>query len=385
MDHVQKVIERFRVRHAHYAHGHPKDVIVGLGGQFFLRKNSQDAMHEFHCYLDNGHGPGLEEFTSATPLTVGSPQQVIEETLSFKDHVGHCQRRLFLFDHAVLPLKMIVKQMDLLGEILPELRKGFAEGRPADTPDAPTYDSLVACSEHSDGYLLLPVTRSLEHPTGIDMKIVAISAGLGQPSSTRMLVDCLVAQITQDLPNAEAEVMEVRDLGHDLLNAEFTGVRSVGVTEALESIAGADGLLAVSPVFNAHAAAVFHLLFEVLDVGALEGKPVLVGATGGTVRHSLVMDRDIVASLHYHHALVSPVSVFAATEDWGNPSALDRRIQRAARTFVRVLAGWNGVSGSEVAAGDDSETDGRKLSGPVPDDGLGPVQDFEDMFTAFGH
>ncbi|MSS46225.1 hypothetical protein FYJ43_09365 [Cutibacterium sp. WCA-380-WT-3A] len=218
------------------------------------------------------------------------------------------------------------------------------------------------------------------------MKIIAISAGLGQPSSTRMLVDRLGAQITQELPDAEIEIIEVRDLGHDLLNAEFTGVRSASVTQALDSIAQADGVVAVAPVYNAHAAAVFHLLFEVLDEGVLEGKRVLVGATGGTARHSLVMDRDVVASLHYHHALVSPVSVFAATEDWGNPSALDRRIERSARTFVRMLTGWSGAAEPDATASDDSG--GRESTAGVEsaaDDGLGPVQEFADMLKALGH
>ncbi|MSS46226.1 LLM class flavin-dependent oxidoreductase [Cutibacterium sp. WCA-380-WT-3A] len=161
MDHTQRMIERYRVRYAHYGHGRPEDAIVGLGGQFFMRKNSQDAIREFRPYFDHapvyGHGPSLEEFTSATPLTVGSPQQVIEETLSFKDHVGHYQRQLFLVDHAGLPLKTVMEQMDLLGEILPDLRKGFAEGRPADIPDAPTHRSLLAArGEHSDEYRFTP-------------------------------------------------------------------------------------------------------------------------------------------------------------------------------------------------------------------------------------
>lgn len=98
-----------------------------------------------------GHGPSLEEFTSATPLTVGSPQQVIEKTLSFTEHIGPYQRQLFLVDHAGLPQKVVLEQLDLLGEILPALRAGFAEGRPADVPDAPTHESLVAASgRHED-------------------------------------------------------------------------------------------------------------------------------------------------------------------------------------------------------------------------------------------
>src|SRR6476660_1857460 len=112
-----------------------------------MRKNSQDAVREFRPYFDNapvyGHGPSLEEFTEETPLTVGSPQQVIDRTLTFRESFGDYQRQLFLMDHAGLPLKTVLEQLDLLGEILPDLRAGFAEGRGADVPDAPTLASLV--------------------------------------------------------------------------------------------------------------------------------------------------------------------------------------------------------------------------------------------------
>src|SRR5690242_15088875 len=148
--HTQQMVDLYRRRFEHYGHSAYDEDFVGLGGQFFMRKNSQDAVNEFRPYFDNapvyGHGPSLEDFTEATPLTVGSPQQVLERTLSFREYAGHYQRQLFLVDHAGLPLKTVLEQLDLLGEILPEMRKGFAEGRPAHIPDAPTHASLVAAA-----------------------------------------------------------------------------------------------------------------------------------------------------------------------------------------------------------------------------------------------
>jgi putative FMN-dependent luciferase-like monooxygenase len=145
--HTEQMVALYRKRWEHYGHGPADTAIVGLGGQFFMRRNSQDAVNEFRPYFDNapvyGHGPSLEDFTAGTPLTVGSPQQVLERTLSFREYVGHYQRQLFLVDHAGLPLKTVLEQLDLLGEILPEMRKGFAEGRPDHIPDAPTHASLV--------------------------------------------------------------------------------------------------------------------------------------------------------------------------------------------------------------------------------------------------
>ncbi|HWU57449.1 MAG TPA: LLM class flavin-dependent oxidoreductase [Microbacteriaceae bacterium] len=148
-EHTAKMIAFYRQRFEQYGHGDASQAIVGLGGQVFMRKNSQDAVNEFRPYFDNapvyGHGPSMEDFTSQTPLTVGSPQEVIDRTLGFRDNVGDYQRQLFLMDHAGLPLKTVLEQLDLLGEeVVPVLRREFAKNRPAEVPDAPTHASLVA-------------------------------------------------------------------------------------------------------------------------------------------------------------------------------------------------------------------------------------------------
>jgi putative FMN-dependent luciferase-like monooxygenase len=150
-EHFMKLIGLYRERFAHYGHGTPEQAIVGLGGHVFMRPKSQDAVREFRPYFDNapvyGHGPSLEEFTELTPLTVGSPQEVIEKTLTFREFFGDYQRQLFLLDHAGLPLKTVLEQMDILGEeVVPVLRREFAAKRPADVPDAPTHASLLARS-----------------------------------------------------------------------------------------------------------------------------------------------------------------------------------------------------------------------------------------------
>ncbi|MFF5705296.1 LLM class flavin-dependent oxidoreductase [Streptomyces sp. NPDC012794] len=152
--HTRQMVNLYRRRYAHYGHGTPEQAIVGLGGQVFMRKNSQDAVREFRPYFDNapvyGHGPSLEEFTSQTPLTVGSPQQVIERTLSFRDYAGDYQRQLFLLDHAGLPLKTVLEQLDLLGEeVVPVLHEEFANLRPAGVPDAPTHAARVAAARNT--------------------------------------------------------------------------------------------------------------------------------------------------------------------------------------------------------------------------------------------
>ena len=147
--HTQSMVALYRRRFEHYGHGSADQATVGLGGQAFMRKNSQDAVDEFRPYFDNapvyGHGPSLEDFTQQTPLTVGSPQQVIERTLGFREYVGDYQRQLFLMDHAGLPLKTVLEQLDLLGEeVVPVLRREFAALKPAHVPDGPTHAARVA-------------------------------------------------------------------------------------------------------------------------------------------------------------------------------------------------------------------------------------------------
>jgi putative FMN-dependent luciferase-like monooxygenase len=154
ISHTKQMIELYRRRFEHYGHGAADQAIVGVGGQVFMRKNSQDAVHEFRPYFDNapvyGHGPSLEDFSRETPLTVGSPQEVIERTLSFREHFGDYQRQLFLMDHAGLPLKTVLEQLDILGEeVVPVLRKEFAALKPAHVPDAPTHASLKAAGERA--------------------------------------------------------------------------------------------------------------------------------------------------------------------------------------------------------------------------------------------
>lgn len=148
-EHYMQLIRLFRERWEHYGHGPAETAIVGLGGQIFMNKNSQEAIRQFRPYFDNapvyGHGPSLEDFMDQTPLSVGSPQQIIEKTLTFREYFGDYQRQLFLMDHAGLPLKTVLEQLDLFGEeVLPVLKKELAERTPAGIPETPTHESMLA-------------------------------------------------------------------------------------------------------------------------------------------------------------------------------------------------------------------------------------------------
>src|SRR5689334_17008621 len=141
-EHTARMVALYRARFEHYGHGKAEDAIVGLGGQVYLARNSQDAVNEFRPYFDKapvyGHGPSLEEYVATTPLSVGSPQQVIEKTLGFKEYAGNYNRQLFLLDHSGLPLDTVLRQLDLLGEVVQELRTHEAASalvEPVETPE----------------------------------------------------------------------------------------------------------------------------------------------------------------------------------------------------------------------------------------------------------
>lgn len=148
-EHYKRLIDFYRKRFEHYGHGSQKDAIIGLGGQAYIAKKSQDAYKEFRPYFNEapvyGNGPTLEEFSEATPLSVGSPQEVIDKTLTFQEYFGDYQRQLFLVDHAGMPLGMVLDQLELLGgEVVPVLRKEIEARRDPASAKAPTHASLVS-------------------------------------------------------------------------------------------------------------------------------------------------------------------------------------------------------------------------------------------------
>ncbi|MGY0024708.1 CE1759 family FMN reductase [Streptomyces sp. YJ-C3] len=168
------------------------------------------------------------------------------------------------------------------------------------------------------------------------MKLVVVSAGLSSPSSTRLLADRLAAA-TAGHVDAEVEVIELRDLATEIAQHFVTGFPPARLAAALDAVAAADGLIAVTPVFAASYSGLFKSFFDVIDKDALTGKPVLVGATGGTARHSLVTEHALRPLFTYLRALVLPTAVYAASEDWGD-EGLDRRIARAGGELARFMA-----------------------------------------------
>lgn len=176
-------------------------------------------------------------------------------------------------------------------------------------------------------------------------KIVVISSGLSTPSSSRQLADRLAADAAGVLAergvDVEVRTFELRDLAHDITNHLLLGFAPPKLEEALDAISSADGLIAVTPIFTTSYAGLFKSFIDVIDPQALTDLPVLIGATGGTPRHSLAIDYAIRPLFTYLHAIPVTTGVFAATGDWGDGGdgvrSLPDRIFRGAREFAELV------------------------------------------------
>ena len=176
--------------------------------------------------------------------------------------------------------------------------------------------------------------------------IAVLSAGLSQPSSTRLLADQLAAATDRALRldggDVRVEVIELRDVAHALTDNLLTGFPSGALADAVALVRDADAVIAVTPIFSASYSGLFKTFFDVLEEGTLEGKPVLLAATAGTARHSLALEFALRPLFAYLRADVVPTAVFAASEDFGaaGPSGgLSSRVDRAGRELADAVQG----------------------------------------------
>ncbi len=183
-----------------------------------------------------------------------------------------------------------------------------------------------------------------------DRTLVVVSAGLSQPSSTRLLADRLSAAAARELQSrghgVSVETIELRDHAHAVVDAMLTGFPTGELARAMETLSRADGAIAVTPLFTTTYSGLFKSFVDIVDPDALRGMPVLLGATGGTPRHSLALEYSLRPLFTYLHADVVPTSVFAATDDWAGEgdevNPLPRRIERAGTELAeRVSARRN--------------------------------------------
>jgi FMN reductase len=175
--------------------------------------------------------------------------------------------------------------------------------------------------------------------------LVVISAGMSDPSSTRLLADRTAQRIAalagQRGETVRTRVIDLRELATDITTALTSQLITPKLQQAVDALGAADGVIAAAPVYQAAPSGLFMSFFHVLDNDLLIGKPVVLAATAGTARHALVVDDQMRPLFAYLRTLPVPTSLFAAPEDWGasagEAGALNKRIDRAAFELVLLM------------------------------------------------
>ena len=176
--------------------------------------------------------------------------------------------------------------------------------------------------------------------------LIVVSGGLSVPSSSRLLADRLATATQRVLvdrgDDAVVETVELREHAHAITDHLLTGFASGDLRGVLDAVRGADALILVTPVFSASFSGLFKSFLDVLEPGSLQAKPVLIGATGGTARHSLALEYAVRPLMAYARATVAPTAVYAASSDWGDgdaQSGLAGRIHRAGEELADLVLG----------------------------------------------
>ncbi|WP_144832063.1 CE1759 family FMN reductase [Kocuria rhizophila] len=238
--------------------------------------------------------------------------------------------------------------------------------------------------------------------------IAVVTAGLSEDASTTRLARAIARAasgvVTRGGEEPEVRVVALREIAHGITDAMLTGTAPAAVQDALDAVLTADGLIAATPTYKASYSGLFKAFFDLFDEGALENLPTVVAATGGSPRHSLVLDTALRPLFSYLKALTLPIGVYAATEDWADAS-LQGRIERAGAALAGMLgAGTPGHDaagpGSAAGAGPGSTGDGGSAAGdastgyvgarrngpPRPErpvrDEFAAVPNFEDLLAA---
>jgi FMN reductase len=171
-------------------------------------------------------------------------------------------------------------------------------------------------------------------------RLVVVSAGTSDPSSTRLLADRTAQRVTELAATrghtVTVSAIDLREISTDISTALVSQLVTPKLQKVITALGDADGIIAAAPVYKAGPSGLFSSFFDVLDNDLLIGKPVVLAATAGTARHALVADDQMRPMFAYLRAMTAPTSLFAAPEDWSDP-ALNKRIDRAAVELVLLM------------------------------------------------
>ena len=170
--------------------------------------------------------------------------------------------------------------------------------------------------------------------------IAVISAGVSDPSSTRLLANRIAQKTIDTLREAgltaTVQPVELGPIATDIARALVSGIPGPQVQDAIGKLARADAVIAATPVYKAGISGLFKSFADLIDNDLLIAKPVILAATGGSARHAMVVDDHLRPLFAFLRAIPVPTSLYAAPEDWGSAD-LGKRIARAAGELAVLL------------------------------------------------
>jgi FMN reductase len=176
--------------------------------------------------------------------------------------------------------------------------------------------------------------------TDLQPSVVAVPGSPGIPSKTAALADRVAAAVGAQVP------LQYRRIDVYQLGPGFTGARNAAelpapVAEQLRAAERAALVIAASPVFRGSYTGMFKHFFDLIDPHALTGTPVLLVATGGSDRHTLVLEHQFRPLFGFFRALTLPTTVYASTADFDADNLLNpeiaARIDAAAHEATSLL------------------------------------------------
>ncbi|SMH42718.1 FMN reductase [Mesorhizobium australicum] len=177
--------------------------------------------------------------------------------------------------------------------------------------------------------------------------VLGVSGNITRPSKTKAFVEHIVGQVAVRI-DAASVTFDIQDLGLSLGQARRLGELDPAARNLVERVVAADVLVVGSPTYKGSYTGLFKHFFDLLDPSALRGKPVILAATGGGERHSLIVEHQLRPLFGFFEALTMPTAIYASDRDFADGAlasdAIRARAQQAVAEACRAIGGTESVS-----------------------------------------
>jgi FMN reductase len=175
--------------------------------------------------------------------------------------------------------------------------------------------------------------------------VVGISGNLTRPSKTRAFIGHIAGEVAERVGGTPV-VFDIEDFGPSLPAARRIGDLDQTARGIIAQVSGADVLVAGSPTFKGSYTGLFKHLFDLLDPASLRGKPVILAATGGGERHSLIVEHQLRPLFGFFEALTMPTAIYDSDKDFADGVLVSEAIHVRARQAVTEVSRLVGASRS---------------------------------------